>query len=286
MRECIYCGRSLEKGEKCTCALSEAHRRAKESGGDENTSKSDEKAKKDAQKQAKKEQKQANKERRKAQRAWEKSNRTKTIFNNNFAGVWRDFIRLFVAFIKSPVETVMNPKDMKRSTAILFVVLEGVISGMSLYSVLTGAVRGPFGILGYMMGIRGMAGYNILKGYLLSALSGAVSATVMYFVYSGIFYVVNRWIFKQFTPYWEFIKRFVFAFVPFALVGAVGVVLGLFSQVIFVVLLICSLIGTVIITYEILKSVWYSKSDTKIIYTMMACIFVFLMILIYFINFA
>ena len=59
MRECIYCGRSLEKGEKCTCALSEAHRRAKESGGDENTSKSDEKAKKDAQKQAKKEQKQA-----------------------------------------------------------------------------------------------------------------------------------------------------------------------------------------------------------------------------------
>ena len=30
MRECIYCGRSLEKGEQCTCAVSVAKRMAKE----------------------------------------------------------------------------------------------------------------------------------------------------------------------------------------------------------------------------------------------------------------
>ena len=30
MRECIYCGRQLEKGEQCTCAMSVAKRRERE----------------------------------------------------------------------------------------------------------------------------------------------------------------------------------------------------------------------------------------------------------------
>ena len=30
MRECIYCGRQLEKGEVCTCAMSVAKRRERE----------------------------------------------------------------------------------------------------------------------------------------------------------------------------------------------------------------------------------------------------------------
>lgn len=273
MRECIYCGRQLEKGEQCTCAMSEAKRRAKsESQGAANAE--------EPKKQKKKRKKQPK----------QKKTRTKYTYQNNIKfdrdGLFREFWRLLKAFVKSPVETVMNPGEMSRAVIFMFVLAEGIISGISIYTLITGNLRGPFSFLGNLMGLRGLTGYSAIKAWLLSAVSGAVSGLFMYFVYSGIFYVVNRWIFKQFTPYWDFVKRFAFAFLPFSLVGALGAVLGLFSQRTFLVLLICAVVGTLIITYEILRSVWYSKSESKIIYTMMACIFVFLTILIHFINFA
>ena len=275
MRECIYCGRTLEKNEKCTCAMSVARRMAKDSGEPERTkTKADIKAEKQAEKNRKREEK---KNARAQKRAYRQ-------YNFNTKGTMREMWRLLVSFIKSPVETVMNPGDMSKGLIILFVAFEGVISGLCAFSVATGAIRGPIGFLGNVMGFKGAAGYSVLGQWAASAFSGAVSGIMIFFLYSGIFYVVNRWIFKQFTPYWEFVKRFAFAALPFTVIGTVGVILGIFSQLTFIVLLLCGIIGTLLITYEILRSVWYSKSADKIIYTMMLCIFVFLMILIYFVS--
>lgn len=271
MRECIYCGRKLEKGELCTCVVSEAKRKAKYGAQNAESANDGKKNKK--------------KREKKQKTSFERTSHRRNInFNGN--GFLREFWRLLKSFIKSPVETVMNPGEMSRAVIFMFVLIEGIISGISIYTLITGNLRGPLSFLGNLMGLRGISGYNAIKGWILSALSGAVSGLFVYFVYSGIFYVVNRWIFRQFTPYWDFVKRFAFAFLPFSVVGAMGAVLGLFSQSTFFVLLICAVVGTLIITYEILRSVWYSKSESKIIYTMMACIFVFLTILIHFINFA
>ena len=265
MRECIYCGRALEKGEKCSCAMSVAKRMEKEG----------ERAKETPHTKKKKEKK---------ERAKKNHTYTRPNFNskNAFTQAWS----LFLSFLKSPVDTVMNPGEMNWASILILVIIEGIIGGLCVFSAITGAVRGPLSMLGNAMGFKGLAGYEILKGWLLAALSGGISGIAIFFLYSGIFFVVNKWIMKQFSPYREFIKRFVFVAMPIAILGALSVVLGLFSQTTFILLLICGLIGSIIITYEILRSVWYSKSPTRIMYTMMACIFVFLVIFLNFIKIA
>ncbi len=277
MRECIYCGRQLNAGEKCSCAMSEARRRQKsEEPRVEENPKEKKRAEKEARKQEAKERRRRDREARR--NAWKP--------NGGIKDAFIELKRLTVAFIKSPVDTVMNPGEMSKAVIFLFIILEGIIGGMCVFAITTGAVRGPIGTLGAMMGFGGMDGFNLVRGWVMSAISGAISGAVIFFVYSGVFYLVNRFIFKQFTPYWEFVKRFVFAPIPLTVIGTVGVLLGLFSYSTFLILLISGLTGVILITYEILKSVWYSKSPTKTIYTMMLCIFVIITVLVSLLRFA
>ncbi len=278
MRECIYCGRQLEKGEQCTCAHAEAHRRAK--GTQAPPSQKEKKAQEKANRKSEKERvKQARRDEAKRRKENAKYTRKRSRTSDSFAGAFYDLKRFFVSFIKSPVETVMNPGEMSKAVIFLFVIIEGIIGGMCVYAITTGAGRGPIRLLGSMMGFAGEAGYNHIRGFLFSALSGAISGILIFFVYSGVFYLVNKFIFKLFTPYWEFVKRFAFVAIPMTLIGALGVILGFFSYITFITLLICGLVGVVLITYEILGSVWYQKSATKIIYTMMICIFLIITVL-------
>lgn len=287
MRECIYCGRQLEKGEMCDCAMSVAKRRAKAENADGVNPSEDKKRRKEEkhnEKQRQKERKQNEKDARRNQaRAWRETQRQNG-FDLRFT--FLEFWRLFVKFIKSPVETIMNPGEMSRSLILMFVIIEGIVGGLSVYSILTGAARGAFKFIGNIIGLNGMGGYGMIKGGILAALSSAVSGILIFFVYSGIFYIVNRWLFKQFTPYWEFVKRFVFVALPMSILGVAGVILGVLSQTTFAALLLCGAVGSLLITYEILRSVWYSKSTTVTIYTMMACIFVFVTVITDFIRIA
>lgn len=266
MRECIYCGRQLEKGEKCSCAMSVAKRMEKDGNASNSAPKKEKKQKK---------------ERKKRERTYTHS-QAKSDTKNAFKDVWRQF----VSFIKNPVETVMNPGEMSWATILILVAIEGIICGLCVFSVYTGVIRGAVSILGNAMGFRGLAGYTNLKNWLLAGFSGGLSGIVMFFLYSGIFFAVNKWIVRQFSPYREFIKRFAFVALPISVLGAFSVVLGLFSKTTLLLLLICGVIGSVIITYEILRSVWYKKSPTQIMYIMMACIFIFLLIAVNFIRIA
>ncbi|MGN0162440.1 MAG: hypothetical protein ACI4EA_02510 [Candidatus Ornithomonoglobus sp.] len=288
MRECIYCGRQLEKGEMCTCAMSVAKRKEKEAraaaekAAEPKTKKEEKAEAREKQKQEKEREKEAKRNER--QRRAEEKRANRSAYNgykkNTFANVWR----LFKDFVKSPVETVLNPGDMTKAEILLFVIIEGIIGGLCVYSVVTGASRGPLRLLGNLLGFKGVAGYGVLLGWLISALSGAIGGVLAFFIYSGVFYLVSKWIFKMFTPYWEFVKRFAFVAIPTALIGAVGVILGFFSQTTFAVLLLCGVVGTIVLTYEILRSMWYSKSPAKTLYTMMLCIFIFLLIVLYIVR--
>ncbi|MGN0180932.1 MAG: hypothetical protein ACI4DP_00725 [Candidatus Ornithomonoglobus sp.] len=288
MRECIYCGKQLEKGEVCTCAMSVAKRKEKEARSAaekaaEPKTKKEEKAKaREKQRQAKEREKNAKRNERERRAEEKRANRSayNAYKKNSFANVWR----LFKDFVKSPVETVLNPGDMTKAEILLFAIIEGIIGGLCVYSVVTGVSRGPLRLLGNLLGFKGVAGYGVLLGWIASALSGAIGGVLMFFIYSGVFYLVNKWVFKMFTPYWEFVKRFAFVAIPAAIIGAVGVILGIFSQTTFAVLLLCGVVGTIVLTYEILRSMWYSKSPAKTLYTMMLCIFIFLLIVLYIVR--
>lgn len=284
MRECIYCGRQLEKGEQCTCAMSVAKRRERErrEQAERPKTKAEIKAEQKEKKRQEKQRVKSEKIREKAAR--ENARRASTysagINKGAFSNVWR----LFKNFIKSPIETIMNPGEMSVTEIMIFVIFEGFIAGLCTYSVVTGASRGSLRLLGNLLGFNGMNGYNYVVGWIISAISGAVGGIVTFLLYTGIFYFINKWIFKQFTPYWEFSKRFVFAAIPFTIIGAIGVLLGLFSQTTFAVLLICGGAGMVILTYEILRSMWYSKSASKTMYAMMAGLLIFMMIALYIVR--
>ncbi|MBQ3427112.1 MAG: hypothetical protein IJH37_08215 [Clostridia bacterium] len=275
MRECIYCGRQLEKGEVCTCAMSLKKRREREenAAAAEPEPEARETARED--KTAKKEEKRREKEEKK--RAKQQARRTaggRTKGKNALLGAWR----LVMDFLRSPIETIMNPSDMGMAETLILVVVEGMIGGLCAYSIITGASRGPFSFLGNILGFKGISGYSVLLGWFMSALSGALSGTLIFFIYSGIFYLINKWVFRCFSPYREFIKRFAFVAMPMAAVGIAGIVLGMFSQRTFGLLLVVGAVGTVILTYELLRSMWYSKSASKTMLVMMLAIFVFMLI--------
>lgn len=284
MRECIYCGRQLEKGEQCTCAMSVAKRREREEREKAERPKSKAEVRSEQREQKKKERERAKSDRIREKAARENAKRANSysgkVNKSAFSNVWR----LFKSFIKSPIETIMNPGEMSITEVMIFVILEGFIAGLCAYSVVTGASRGSLRLLGNLLGFHGMNGYNYVVGWIISAFSGAVGGIVTFLLYTGIFYFINKWIFKQFTPYWEFSKRFVFAAIPFTIIGAIGVLLGLFSQTTFAVMLICGGAGMVILTYEILRSMWYSKSASKTMYAMMAGLLIFMLIALYIVR--
>ena len=276
MRECIYCGRQLEKGEVCSCAMSVQKRREREMNTEQakpeeenkDTAGEDKAAKKEEKRRVKEEKKREKKQKR------EQARQSGAGAKNAFSGAWR----LLKDFIKSPIDTIMNPVGMGTPEMLILVIAEGIIGGLCAYSIITGASRGPFSFLGNLLGFKGLSGYSVLLGWLMSAVSGAVSGLLMFFIYSGIFYLINKWIFRQFSPYREFIKRFAFVALPMAAVGVAGIVLGMFSQRTFAMLLVAGAAGAVILTYELLRSVWYSKSASKTMLVMMIAIFIFMLV--------
>ena len=76
----------------------------------------------------------------------------------------------------------------------------------------------------------------------------------------------------------------VFASLPMTLIGVLGVILGIFSQTTFAILLLCGLAGNIAITYEVLRSMWSSKSASRTLYAMMIGIFVFLTVIMYIVR--
>ncbi len=279
MRECIYCGRSLEKGQMCDCAISTRKRMEKEQQGGT--------AEEMQSRESKKEQARAEKERIKAEKAQKKAARAaarmhrRTVSGKNvFSNLWHNI----KSFLKSPTETVMNPFCMGRAEIIVLAAIEGIISGLGVFSVITGTSRGALRLIGNLIGFNGAEGYNFVYGWIMSAVSGAISGILTLLLYSAVFYAIGRWIFRMFTAYWDYAKRLVFAFMPITLIGVLGVILGIFSQLTFMVLLLCGLAGNVAITYEVLRSMWSSKSASRTLYAMMAGIFVFLTVIIYIVG--
>ncbi|MCH5212048.1 MAG: hypothetical protein J1G06_03455 [Oscillospiraceae bacterium] len=296
MRECIYCGKQLEKGEVCTCALSVAKRREKAQQDEKESSETKKESKQEARAEKAKEKAQA-KERAKQAREREKNTKRQQYTNygntafgrssfrggfkgmsgNPFVNAWK----LLVSFLKSPIETVMNPGRMGIAEILIMVIIEGIICGLCAFAIITGAPRGILSQVGNIMGFGGTDGFTMLGLWLRAALSGAVSGLVFFFVYSGIFFAVSKWIFRQFTPYWDFVKRFVFVGLPITVVGIVGTILGLFALRTFIVLIICGLAGSVILTYELLRSMWSAKTAVRTMYAMLICMFVFFTVMIH-----
>lgn len=278
MRECIYCGRSLEKDEKCSCAMSVLKRREKENLNNESDAvpeKEKKKEKREKHTKSDKAQAKAEKARRKAEQRANKTHKTASSKN-----VFLNLGRNLISFLKSPTEAIMNPVRMGKIEILMLAAFEGTILGLCVFSILTGTSRGALTLVGSLIGFNGLAGYNFLGAWFMSALWGILGNVALFLIYTAIFFAIGKWIFRQFATYWDYAKRLVFAMLPLTFIGVLGTILGMFSQITFATLLLCGLTGNIAITYEVLRSMWSSKSGSRTLYAMMIGIFVYLTVLL------
>ncbi len=274
MRSCIYCGRELEKGEACTCPQSVLHRQNKttseqKQGNYQNPFKTETSYKTGYA------EKNSRFERAKAKREAKRAARKSAAKNVNPKGFFMSFWNYVLGFLKSPVERISNPGHIGKCGMLTIAAIQGALLWLCMFFVLRGGGVGPFKLLASVMSFNGIAGYNLLAQIGLSILSGAVSGVVIFFVYSGIFYLINRFIMRLRTAYWDFCVRLVSAWIPFTAICAVGAVLSILSPLTLLALLMCGAVTVVVLTYEALKTEWISYPPTKVMYALMLGYFVF-----------
>ncbi len=280
MRSCIYCGKDLKDGELCDCPQSVARRTGKNSGTSGNSKKS---ARSGANSNpyktetsyktgyARNESKfERARNKYKAKRAAKKSPAASDT-KGFFRGLWR----YVVNFLKSPVESISNPGYLGKGAVMTIAAAQGMVLWLCMFFILRGGSVGPFKFLASMMSFGGSEGYRLVLSVILAAVSGAVSGIVLYFLYSGIFYLINRFIMRLRTPYWDFCVRLAATWIPFTVICAIGAALSILSTVTLAALVLCGAAVSVALTYEALKTEWISYSPSKVLYAMLLGFFVF-----------
>ena len=255
----MYCGRELAKGEKCTCPQSVM----RQSGNAQSTQSGDEK-KTDANnaRQTYNTQNTQNTQNRetsyktgyagndspfeRARNRYRAKRAAKS--GKNRSGIWQ----YIVSSITTPVEAVTNPVHLSKAAMLIISAAMGALVWLSAYFVLIGGGVGPFKFIAALMGFGG--GYPLIAQMGLTILSGAIAGVVMFFLYTGIFYLINRFVLRLRTPYWDFCVRLVAAWIPFALICLAGVLLSILSPITLATLILCGAALTAALTYVALKT--------------------------------
>lgn len=280
MRSCVYCGRELEKGEVCNCPASAARRNAAEKT-------SDSEHKRDGNSYNPNYNKNTyttgyTKKESKFKQAWERHKMKKNVRTAN-ENISENVVGVLKRFFKSPIETVINPPYMSKLLVMVLVALQGALAWLSMYFILTNVRRGPFAMLATFLSFNGQ-GYKNIVEMLLTVISGAISGVIVYFVYSGVFFGINRLIFRLNTRFWDFSQRLALTGIPLALVGAVGAVFSTFSSTTLIILMLCGAASWVVLTYEGLKTEWVTKSSGKTMYAMMLGFFIIFSVVCYLVR--
>ncbi len=289
MRSCIYCGKELKEGEQCDCPQSAAHRKAK--------------AEKTADAQSGTKAGTANdnsgfdgtngtyrtgytKKESKIKHAWDRHKMKQRVKcnNTNAKSFFANLFAVIKRFILSPVDMIMNPTDIGKGGVIAISAAMGAVISLCVYFIMSNVRRGPFALLASLLAFNGTGGYINLANMFMAVLSGAVTGIILFFVYSGIFYGINRLIFKLRTPFWDFSQRLVLTGIPMTVLGVIGAVFSIFSSTALMILLLCGAVSWIVLTYEALKSEWISKPAGKIMYAMMLGFYVFFSMVCYLIR--
>ena len=301
MRSCIYCGKELAPGEKCTCRQSAGHKKATDTASDTGqTEKASTNSKQstagsgansgastsrtDYTGSAYNDPKRTEyrtgytKKDNHFKRAYEKAKakrsarRVSGIPRQQFnKGFWRDLLTAF----KYPVQAAMNPKSMNLWQMAVLWAIQGALAWLCIFFITTHAARGPFAMLGNLLAFNGIEGYKIIMYMLLTCLSGAIGGILAFFLYTGVFYAIGRFIFRdKRTSYASFCERLAATAIPFSVIALIGTFLSLISITSLIVLLVCGAAVFAILTYEALRTQWSWVSPDKTLYGVLLGFFV------------
>lgn len=295
MRSCIYCGRELAAGERCDCAQAMAHRQAKDAAQAAQADKADTqtktktKTKKGFNFTGKHESayrtgytRKESPFTRSKERSWAKREAKRNSKDTN--GFWTRLWQAFKGGITAPVDSVMNPRGMGWPIMTSVWAIQGAIITLCLFFVMTNTKRGVFSLMASMLALNGMAGYKTLGIMVMYMISGALAGVLLFFLYTGVFFLINRFIFRARTPYIGFCQRLAQTSIPFALLALLGIVFSMLSTSTLAILMITGAISWVILTYEALRTEWIGYRNGRVLYAVMLGFFVISSVLYIFVT--
>lgn len=275
MRSCIYCGKELEKGEVCDCAQSTVRRLKRESRQNnanaqntQNTSNSYKTGYAGGESRFERA-----KQRAQVKRAAKSAQKMKNK-NNASTGLWRYILE----FLKSPVDAVINPMRMSIWAMLTIAAVQGAALWLCMFFLLRGGAIGPFRLLASLMTFGG-GGYKLIASIAAWILSGAVGGVIIFFLYTGVFYLINRFIVRIKKPYWNFCERLAVTCMPFTIICIVGAALSILSPITLMTLVVCGAISFMALTYEALCAEWSAYPRGRVLYLMLLGSFVIFSVL-------
>lgn len=274
----MYCGRELKKGEKCTCPQSVTRH-----GGGANDTSSNGRKKTDYNTQnTQRTQNRQTSYRTGYAGTGSQHERAKNRYRAKRAarrGMGRGGIRQYiVSSIITPVESVTNPVNPGMAVMLLIAAVMGALLCFDVYFALVGSGSRPYWYIMASMGLDD--GYSLISGVGVAVLAGAIMGVVMFFLYTGIFYFINRFVMRLHTAYRDFCVRLVTAWIPFAFICLVGVLFCLLSTITLTALILCGAVISSALTYVALKTEWYSVPPSKALFSMLLGYFLFLSIML------
>lgn len=288
MRSCIYCGKELAKGEKCTCSQSRAKSNASQNTkNSENTQDKNTYTKYNDPNRTQYQTGYTQKdgffkrafEKAKTKRIIRKSRKKKT------GNLFKSLLDTFLTAMRDPVAAVQNPKYLSMGTMLVLWAIFGAVLWLCAYFMITNVPRGPILMLANIMSFNGLTGYKIIGYMLMMLISGAVSGIILFFFYTGVFYAINRFVFRdRETAYQSFCQRLALTAVPFCAVCILGALISSFSSTTLLILLICGAFASVILTYEALRTQWSYVNQGKVVYGLMLGLFILSAIICYIVR--
>ncbi len=268
MRTCMYCGKELKQGETCTCTQAAAHRARKQ----ENTSDN---------------------------QTYTNAYRTETSYRTGYAGKDTKFERArarsrakkaakqgipqkdtFLRYIKSallsPADAVANPTRIGKLAMLMVPAVLGAFLWLCVFFVMRGQSVRLMHFVAGAMGLGGGDGLKLAVTVPVVMLSGVIGGIVIFFAHMGIFWLINRFIMRLKTPFWEFCLRLTTAWVPLTAICVIGAALSILSPITIGVLLLCGGLLTAALTYEALKNEWSAYPSSKVLYSLFLGYFVLL----------
>lgn len=266
MRTCMYCGKELKKDEICNCSGASAHRARKQE---------DEDKKRDS----------------------KNPYRTETSYKTGYAGTDSKFERARTRYkakkaasrnipdkegfwryiksaLKSPADTVASPPHTGKIPMLIIAAVMGAALWLCVFFILRGESVRLTRLISGVMGFGGGEGLKLAVTVPVVAVIGALGGIILFFVYMVIFWLINRFVMRLHTPFWEFSTRLVTAWIPFTVICIFGAVVSILSPVTIAVLLVCGGIVTAALTYDALKTEWISQPAGKVLYAMLLGYFI------------
>lgn len=256
MRSCIYCGRDLEKGEKCTCPGSVNARRSRESAESHTYTNADTGSTNGGWQENTYRTGYTQKKKRKF--SFKKPNFKKPEFKKNAKEV-TGFTKMF---IHDPVNSVSNPGFLKPVQIVLIIIATAVFVSLC----------------GFFIGSRFMPIIYNIKSLLKYTLSGTLTAILLEMGFILVLYLINRFMLRRKVAFMTFAQRPVAALIPLMLFALLGSLLSFFAIPSTIMLLLTGFVLNIILTYEAMRSEWSFMPASRAMYTLGIAYFIFFIV--------